>query len=325
MESDETKIEEQDVEQVVDTSAEVDESTQEVPPVGSDYKTKQSFFGKIAKTFFSNDDTGDADDVADDEESDVEEFVLTDEIKEAAKAAGWDDDRIAKYAKEDPDVLRLLSAQYAYEPDIPSEPANEPKKEEQERLGKIELSQKALEEMKEQYGDEVVNDVISPLVEKLNKVVEVLEAQAGQSQAAQQAVSSVVMAEREKGFQEKLDMLDEQFPVFGKWENVPRDKTGQVDVKSPQFKARAEVWVTAQSLEKAGYDWGSALDNAIAMYKGKHLESAVKSKVIRDLNGRKKLFTAQPTHKKTKPVKLEGKQAAIQAVKEAAQKAGVTF
>ena len=310
-------------------SGDIKDTTQ-APPVGADAKTKQGFFSKIAKTFFSNEDGEDAGVVdADTDEGDdgVNDFELTDEIKEAAKAAGWDDEKLQKYAAENPDALRLLALQYQAEPPYQADGAevNYKGEEVSDKLDRLELSPKALDEMREQYGEEVVNNVISPLIEKLNKVVEVLDAQAGQSQAAQQAVNNVVLAEREKVFQQKLDMLDEQFPVFGKWENVPRDAKGQVDVKSPQFKARAEVWMSAKSLEQAGFDWDTALENSIAMYKGKHLESAVKRQVIKDLNGRKKQFTAQPSHKKTKPVKLEGKQAAIQAVREAAKQAGVTF
>jgi len=310
---------------------EIENSDLQIPSPDADYKEKQGFFGRMADKFFKKttaDDSVDEEDVEDSEagEEETTQFEITDEIRQAAEAAGWDDEKINKYAKEDPEVLTTLVKLYDVE-DLPSfseKNAVVPEPEEKKPvLEKQTFNDDDFAALKEQYGDEVVDKIISPLADKLNKVIDVVNAQAESGQAVQQAVNSVVEAEREKMFQQQLDMLDEKFPVFGKWENVPRDAKGQIDVSSPQFKARAEVWMGAKALANAGFEWDRALESSILMYKGKHLESLIKSQVVKDLNAKKKEFSPRPTSKKIKPVKLEGKAAAIKALEDAARQAGV--
>ncbi len=325
----------------VDVTPEIEEDVTPAEPVKEEPTTRRGMFSKIYHKFLSNKDSHEdpvdnVDDVNGDEEvnedvdPDNNEVTISEEVKRAATAAGWSEEKIAKYAKDDPEVLETLAKLYddtVSVDDVPTPPVSIKKEKEEKKnvLDKSAIAEEDLRAIRDQYGDEVVDKVVTPLVDKLNSVIDIVNAQSEQGQAVQKVVDNVTLQHREREFHSQLDQLSEAFPVFGKWENVPRNKKGEVDLASPAFKARAEVWIAADGMQKMGMDWGRALSNAVALYKGRHLEDQIRSQVIAKLNKQKKQFSPRPTSKKTTPVKLQGKAARLQEFRAAAEKAGIKF
>jgi hypothetical protein len=103
-----------------------------------------------------------------------------------------------------------------------------------------------------------------------------------------------------------MDQLGEQYEVFGKWEKVPQTKDGKIDVNHPAFKSRDEVWRMAQMFSRTGSDWQTAVSDAVALFKGKNLETMIQANIIKQLNSRKLRFTPRPTSKKVEPAPLSG-------------------
>ncbi|MBW1728954.1 MAG: hypothetical protein JRJ62_15605, partial [Deltaproteobacteria bacterium] len=84
-----------------------------------------------------------------------------------------------------------------------------------------------------------------------------------------------------------LDKASKEFPVFGKTDELPRFPSGrlagQLIPTSPAMKARLEVLGYADAFMSKGANIDDAMANALATYKGLHLEVESQRKAIRDL------------------------------------------
>jgi len=218
---------------------------------------------------------------------------------------GWPDDKIVKLSEEYPDVLdemARLAGRQTQQPQVEQKvaPAATQKQEaEAKGIDKVNLDEEALGKLRESYGDEVVKEVISPLVKGLNTTIDQLNTLRSQVDSVEQ---SNLSQQAKQNFEEAnavFDNLAETFSVFGKTENLPRTATGEFDVNSPAVQERGQVYEVAQAFHAAGRPWSDSLKQAVRWYKGEHAEKALERKIIKDLNSRKKKFSPRPTNKKT--------------------------
>jgi hypothetical protein len=296
----------------------------EVVETKTEEKDGRGFFGKVYdKMFPAKDDSDEAtDDGTEDEvnkkaeepgeaEEPGDEIEIDDELYQAAKAKGWDDEKIAKYFQEDKSVLEAL---------VPAKTevvkASEEKvaKEEVKGLEKMAITPESMTALKDQYGAEVIDQVVTPLIEKLNQTIDIVNSQSAETKQVAETISKQAMASQVQGFQKEMDKLGKEYDVFGAWENVPRDKDGLVNKNNPVLKARDEVWQSARKFQQLGSDWSTAVDDAVSLYKGKHLEKMTHSKIIKDLDKRKVKFTPRPTSKKVEAAPPSGDAAKIAVI-----------
>lgn len=230
------------------------------------------------------------------------------DIYEAAKASGLSDDEIVSLFKTNGDALKKL---------IPVTKKSETPQEEQKAvaLEQLKLSDDDISQLKDQYGEEVIDKVVQPLIAKLNQTIDIVNQQANLSKVVEKNLSRQNATERFNDFNNKLDKLAESYEMFGKWENVPQ-ADGKIAMDNPTIKVRKEVWNKACQLQAAGVNWDTAVDDAVAWYKGKHLEQVAEAKLIKKLQEKKQQFTARPMSRKVAPEKLSGEQAKIALIKE---------
>jgi len=216
---------------------------------------------------------------------------------------GWSDEKIIKMSEEHPDILedmgRLIGRQ--------NQPAVEQKvvpaatqKQEVKGVDKVELDDATLSKMKESYGNEVVDSVISPLVAGLNTAIDQVNALRGQVDGQTQTNRATQAQREHQEANVVFDGLSETFTVFGKTEELPRTAEGGFDVNSPAVKARSQVYDVALAFKNSGMGWSDSLKQATRWYKGEHAEKALERKIVKDVIARKKKFSPRPTNKKTK-------------------------
>jgi hypothetical protein len=241
---------------------------------------------------------------ADDGTSDADEFEEIDaRLVNAARRFGWSDEKIIRVAEDDETILEDLAnlldrtleqdRQKKQDTDkLQGEPDTVP------ALDKFELSDEELVKLKDSVGDEGAG-LIKGLADRLNIAVDRLNEVQGD-------VSSNKKAEQDRLAQNRLerantifDEMSESFPVFSKSDKLPIMADGTYDRNSLAFKARAEVFAVAEQFSKMGLSFDKAMDEAMTWFAGKQGSKHVENKVVKQLNARKKQFTARPTHKKT--------------------------
>ena len=273
-------------------------------------KDNKSLFARAYDKLFppKKEESADDDDLDGEVDSDVktdDEVEIEDELYQAAKAKGWDDEKIAKYYKEDKTVLEALVPAKVEEAVAKTETVVDKSKTEVKGLEKITIDTASMTALKEQYGDEVIDKVVTPLMEKLNQTIDIVNNQSAQTEQVSAEVNKQVMGRQVQQFQTEMDKLGEKYEVFGKWENVPL-KDGKVDINNPVLKVRDEVWKTARKFQQLGSDWSTAVDDAVSLYKGKNLEKLTHSQIIKDLEKRKVKFTPRPTSKRVETAPPSG-------------------
>jgi len=101
-----------------------------------------------------------------------------------------------------------------------------------------------------------------------------------------------------------LDAASKEFPVFGKTDELPRFPSGrlagQLIPTSPAMKARVEVLRYADAFMSKGANIDDAMTNALATYKGLHLEKESQRKAIRDLKNHETKLSGARTGRETK-------------------------
>jgi len=221
-----------------------------------------------------------------------------------ARRLGWSDDYIVEVASNNPEILEdmvALAGRQTQQPQVQQKEEPAPKKtQEVKEVGKVELDGEALKKMKDNYGDEVVDAVIKPLADGLNKTIDELNALRGN-------VSGVEQTNKQnqaiKDFEEAnavFDKLSETFEVFGKTETLPKLADGSFDMKSPAVKARADLFRVAHIFRSGGDSWQDSLKNAVRWYKGENAEKSLERKIVKKINSRRKKFSPRPTSKRTK-------------------------
>jgi hypothetical protein len=124
-----------------------------------------------------------------------------------------------------------------------------------------------------------------------------------------------------------LDEASEEFPIFGKADELPRFPSGrlagQLIPTSPAMKARLEVVGYADAFRSRGADIDNAMANALATYKGLHLEKESQRKVIRDLKKHETGLSGARVGKEVKKKRTDTREEIIDDIIQMQKEAGV--
>jgi len=271
-------------------------------------------------------DTEKPDEGAEDEgeEQDAETEPIPQEQVNLARRLGWSDDKIVEVAENNPEILEdmvTLAGRQIQQPQSEQNVAPAAtQKQEVKGIDKVNLDEEALGKLRESYGDEVVKDVISPLVAGLNTTIDQLNTLRSQVNSVEQSTQSQQAKQNFDEANAVFDSLAETFSVFGKTESLPRTATGEYDVSSPAVQERAQVYEVAQAFHAAGRPWSDSLKQAVRWYKGEHAEKALERKIVKDLNNRKKKFSPRPTNKKVKKAFKSREEEGVELVRKAFKK-----
>jgi len=240
-------------------------------------------------------------------EAEQEQEEINPRLIAAGKRRGWSDEKIVKTAESDESILEDLAELYD---DIDERPVKEPvpmaqvaKAEEKVVSKKDEISKakvdEALAKMSEQYGDEVVADVIRPMSEKQNMLIDELNLIKGQIGQFREDRRVGTVAQNIKMANEIFDSESEAFPVLGKTEDMPLKPDGTYDTKSTAFRERSSVYDVAEMFVTAkGMSFRSAMTEALKWYSAGGAGKVAEDKIIKALNARKKKFSPRPTRRK---------------------------
>jgi len=260
-------------------------------------------------------------------EVDEEKEEIDPRLVAAGKRRGWSDDKIIKTAESDESILEDLAELYD---DIDSRPAKtEPAKKAEEKVSrKDEISKtkvdEALTKLSEQYGDDVVADVIRPMAEKQDALVDELNTIKGQMGQFREDKEISAKAQNLKTANEVFDSESEAFPALGKTEDLPLKPDGTYDERSPAFKERARIYDTAEMFAARGMSFKSAMAEAFKWYAGDGAEKVAGDKIVKALNARKKKFSPRPTRRKGEVKTYATKdEQHIAEIQEAKVKAGI--
>lgn len=251
------------------------------------------------------------------EETDDELTIedIDDGLVESARKRGWTDERILKYATDDPQVLADIHSlmQFSLKKKEPEETTT--KKEASAK--KIEYSADQIKQLNEAYGEGYFENVLKPIIDSHNDMAE----QVAKTDSVIGQFKEDKTVERnqrdEQIFNEYLDEQSEKFPVLGQWKNVPLLPDGSADINSEMVKERVKLWTTSKAFRDSGLSMQRAVKEAFDWYKGKTQERNVKKQVIKDLNKRKKKFTPRPTNKKVQKKFTTPKEKGLDIIREA--------
>jgi len=260
------------------------------------------------------------------EEQEVEEEQEEDsfsEYKELAESMGLSDEDIKKTPKH---ILATLRKYQETPPEDKTEGtqkekvADPPKKDRDDILSKLDLTA-----VREKLGDEVVDGLISPIINQLQVTREELDRVTGEVSSAEEVRELDVVLSRVKSTQSYLDEVSNKLPEFGKSEKLPIGKDGNLDSRNPAVQKRSEIWDVADVFFSSGKadTWDKALEHAMQWYKGSGAEGSVKRDVIGKLNKQKQQFTARGSGKKRTKTKLSKADEAEQFIGSVLKKAGV--
>jgi len=276
----------------------------------TDENEKDTGTGPDAETE-SKSDASDADaDESEELESAGDEDVYEEidpRLVAAAKRLGWSDEKIVRVAEEDETILQDLadimdmvlasSGLKGGEKASQESATEEEETDEVKGVETLQLSDEELQKLKDEYG-EAPAKIIASLTEKLNNAIQELN-------DVKRNVHGVTKAERDREMITRLEIANrafddaaEVFPILGKTSELPvvGDK---YDASHPAIKARNEIFNVAMAFEQMGYPFDKAMDEALNWYAGKEGTKEIQEKVVKELNARKKQFTARPTRKHT--------------------------
>ena len=231
-------------------------------------------------------------------------------LVDAGRKFGWSDERIEAVASVDIGVLEEIAAAIENE-----------SKETKAEADKVEIDQATIDKLSVDYP-EIVDSVLKPLTKELGTLKEQLRTINDKFSVQDQIQEKQRIAEK---FYSANRLFDEQvktFPELGQFKELPKLQNGKINPNSPQFKARAKIYETAEIWEAAGHDWGKAIEQAFVWYGGLSGESKIEQKLINDINENKKLHIARPSHKKVDRKNLTPDEAANMIVQNAMEKAG---
>ena len=243
------------------------------------------------------------------EEEDEEGDLIPEEFIKAAKATGWSDEDIAEFASEYTD--EELKEQIAFLEEETQEQAKELEKEAE--TSETETSKLTKNADVQELVKQIKAEVTAEFEAKFGKITEQDE-----QRQAQDTLDRVSRS---------FDAASKEFEVFGKTDELPRfpagQRKGQLIPTSPQFKARSEVYDTANLLMSAGQSTEDAMEIALSAYKGRHLAADVKRSVIKDLKRSEKQVSAKRSGKEAVKTYADEDDRKVDVVKELARRSGV--
>ncbi len=273
----------------------------------SEEKKKEDALKSIADALNpDSDDVGSsADDDTDDSDVNKDDSVATDDSE--FDVLGWDKETLEKLRDLNPklldDVKVLLEKSEKNESDSAEEDTDDTKVSPVEKTG-FDLSK--LDGLRKTDSDAA--DLLETLTTQVESLTTSLNTVTAEEQERKEKAESETLAKNFRHANNKMDELFKDFPVFGLEKDLPRTSGGAFDSRSGAVRERAAVWNNAVGMYNAGLGdtFEDTLADAITLYRGKNGENLALREVVKDLNKRKKSFTARPTHKQTQkkgPVK----------------------
>ena len=124
-----------------------------------------------------------------------------------------------------------------------------------------------------------------------------------------------------------LDKASEEFPIFGKTDELPRFPSGrlagQLIPTSPAMKARLEVLRYADAFRGRGANIDNAMANALATYKGLHLSKEAERNTIKNLKKHEQKLSGARVGRETKKKYADSRDEIIDDIKQMQRRAGV--
>jgi len=124
-----------------------------------------------------------------------------------------------------------------------------------------------------------------------------------------------------------FDEASKEFPVFGKTDELPVFPSGrlagQLIPTSPAMKARLEVVRYADAFMGRGVDIDTAMANALATYKGLHLEKESQRKAIQDLKNHETKLSGARVGRETKKKYADTREEILDDIRQMKRDAGI--
>lgn len=292
-------IEENEKQQKADTEKSTDDMPEET-------EKSESFMTKV-KNFISGKDN------SEDSAKDIVEDI-PDEFTEAALKVGWTEEQIIQFAAEvDED------GEFVYSPEDLKEMSNYLAEEIEETEVKTEVKKEEKIEVKDTKKDETKKDEDSKIAE-LTKKIEALEKAQAKASEDDKVSEATELSRQVTGF---FDKVSESFPIFGKTKDMKKFPNGRLVPTTKEYKAREEVLADALMFRDAGLSVGIALEKALSLYKGNHLEKDLERKVIKKLKDDEQKLSPQRYNRATEPVFKDEIERQEEVVRLAARKANL--
>lgn len=268
----------------------------------------------------------DGEEVQGKEEVVVDEFIRESDVPsvflEAAKQDGWTDEDIKDFAKNKTDEeLKELAEQFEVEEELEEEPELDDEDEELIENMLAELENKGdpdYETVVKNMREEILKEVLAELSPKFESLDDFRTEQADRQTVTMFETANKIM-----------DGASKDFPALGKLDDMPKFTTGsrkgQLIPTSPEFKARSEVYQLAYDLVSAGRSNSieSAMDDAMAWYRGKYGQKETERKVIRDLKKQEQKLSGSRTGKETKREYDNDRDEMLDAIRQMQKAAGI--
>lgn len=123
-----------------------------------------------------------------------------------------------------------------------------------------------------------------------------------------------------------FDETYKEFPVFGKTDELPKFTSGRMAGQwiptSPAMKARLEVLRFADAFMGKGANIDNAMVNALATYKGLHLEKELERKQVRDLKRHETRLSGARIGRETKRKYVDTREEMINEIKQLQRASG---
>lgn len=238
----------------------------------------------------TDDDTGDTGDDAEEDTGIV--------------ALGWDAETVQKLNELDPNLVKDVEALLergnvddSSEDDDSQTP--ETKIEKVETTGQITDEQLAALEKENPAMAAVVKSLNSRVGELSTSLASVTEDEKARAEKAEKQEYYSNFCETNK----VLDELEKDFPIFGKYDKLPKNTDGVPDDRHRSVRERALLWGKARALYSTGVfgSFKESLESAVTLYQGENNENLAMRKVAKELRSRSKQITSRPNRTKTQP------------------------
>jgi len=244
--------------------------------------------------------------------SDLAGTDIPDVFSEAAEAMGMTPAEIIAFADKhtDEQLIEMIPSLQASlkEPEPEPEPEPENNSDKDNKDIDPELVKSITEKISKQLEEK-----FSTTLEEINKFKAHQE-----EQSSKQAVETASKI---------FDEASKEFPVFGKTDELPRFPSGrlagQLIPTSPAMKARLEVLRYADAFMLHGADIDNAMANALATYKGLHLEKELERKQVRDLKSHETKLSGARTGRETKKKYADARDEIIDDIRQMQRAAGI--
>lgn len=255
-----------------------------------------------------NDDTQDNSGVI----ADLAGHDIPDAFSDAAEAAGMSPSDIVNFADKHTDeqlmeMIPILKASLEELDDNENKDTKQDDKTDKDDDNKDidpELVEKISKQLEEKFG---------ATLEDINKFKA--------NQEEQQQEQTVKTADK------LFDEASKEFPIFGKTDELSRFPSGRLEGQliptSPEMKARLEVLRYADAFMGKGANIDNAMANALATYKGLHLEKESQRKAVRDLKNHETNLSGARVGKETKKKYADTRDEIIDEIKQMQRDAGI--